>query len=397
MRFRLETPLATEVQRDLEERIRLFSESIEAVRFCGAVQAATAVEVDYTSDKAPHALEQSIRAIIDDVLLSARRIVHKTVFERDVPVANFDPHPELIASRQIVATAPGEYVYQGGFLRLMQTLDKLAARALGGLGCVDQSYPAFLVAEPLFALNYFETMSQHIFFPVSLKGSYEEIAAFCARHKRANNHDRRLELRSGEFTQPRLVASPTVCFHCFSALTESLVPREGLAFTGANKCHREERSALNGLERLQSFTMREGIFVGDEEFVGQRFEDCMALVKHFYGEVLGLKFRIRSANDPFFGRVGSMSQIFQAAMDLKYEVQVYLPYGDRYLACGSVNNHLATMATAFNFRFHDRDKPSPVSMCMGIGFERLALALMAQRGALPEEILANLSASMADV
>ncbi len=390
MKFKPTTPIPIEHQRDLEERILLFSESIEQVSFACDAQAIAEVEVHYAADRAPHDLDDSIRRIIDDVQVSSRKIVHKTVFEHEVPVACFDPQPGLLESRQIVATAPGEYVFQGAFLRLMQALDGLAARHLRALGCVEQAYPSFLNATPLFALNYYETMSQHIFFPVSLKGSYDTIAGFCERHKRANNPQRKLALQPGEFDQPRVIASPTVCFHCFSALCDSQIPVEGLAFTGIARCHREERSALRGLERLQSFTMREGIFVGNQEFVRERFEQSIALVKRLYAEELGLKFRIRSANDPFFGRVGALSQIFQSAMDLKYEVQVYLPYCDRYLACGSVNNHMSTMADAFGFSFLDGASPSPVSMCIGIGFERLALALMAQRGQLPEPLLAAL-------
>ena len=392
MKFALKPALSTEHGRDLEERLLLFNECVREVRCRVGPQGVEEIEVEMSEARAPDGFEAAVKNIIDDVRLASRKVAYKTVYETDVAVQRFNPHPALLENHEIVPTAPGEFVFQGDFLQVMRTLDRVVGARFHHMGCKEQSYPSFLNANPLFALNYYETMSQHLFFAVSLKGSYDTISAFSQRHRRTAGQAQTLEFHEGEYVQPRVVASPSVCFHCFSALQNRQIARDGAAFTGQNKCHREERSGVRGLERLQSFTMREAIFAGDEEFVAQRFAECLEFVKRFFGEDLGLRFRLRSAGDVFFGQLGALSQIYQSAMDLKYEIQVYLPYADSYLACGSVNNHMSTMAKAFDFRFDDGSEGLPASMCIGIGYERLALVLMAQKGLLPAQLLPVLRA-----
>ncbi|MFZ8477870.1 hypothetical protein ACO1MN_16550, partial [Staphylococcus aureus] len=78
--------------------------------------------------------------------------------------------------------------------------------------------------------------------------------------------------------------------------------------------------------------MREYIFVGTDNFIEEKFEAMLGFAKKLFGEYLDLDFKISGAGDPFFGRIGSMQAVFQNAHHLKYELQVFLPYRNIYLA-----------------------------------------------------------------
>ena len=246
------------------------------------------------------------------------------------------------------------------------------------MGCNEQHYPLIFNAGPLFKINYFQTMGHHLFFPKSLRGDYKIIQEFSERNKGSNNKTQKIDFSTDDFSSSNNILSPTVCFHCFSALANTTLEKEYYSFTGTNKCVRQERSAATGLERLNTFNMREAIFIGDEELIKNTYRKCESFAKDIFGKKLNLKFRIKTANDPFFGRTGVKKQIYQRAFTLKLEIQVYLPYVEKYVACGSINNHISTMSDAFQFKSKSGNKYE--SMCIGIGFERLALAILAQKG-----------------
>ena len=89
-----------------------------------------------------------------------------------------------------------------------------------------------------------------------------------------------------------------------------------------------------------------------------------------------LNFSIEIANDPFF--IGKLSKnIFQHAHELKYEILTEVPFLKKKIAVGSVNFHLDTFGRAFNIK---NKKKFIYSGCIGVGFERLMLALYSQHG-----------------
>ena len=59
------------------------------------------------------------------------------------------------------------------------------------------------------------------------------------------------------------LASPTVCYHCFSALKNQTIRR--IPYTASSKCTRKI-GELNSLARLSNFTMREIIFLGSDQY-----------------------------------------------------------------------------------------------------------------------------------
>ena len=70
-------------------------------------------------------------------------------------------------------------------------------------------------------------------------------------------------------------------------------------------------------------------------------------------------------------------KVFQDAMDLKYEIIAEIPFLKKEIAVGSINFHLNTFGKAFKIK---RKGKFIYSGCIGIGFERLLLALYSQHG-----------------
>ena len=116
------------------------------------------------------------------------------------------------------------------------------------------------------------------------------------------------------------ILSPTVCYHCFETLRNQTVPVDGALYTAIAPCHRHESRNISGLSRLQSFTMREIIFFGSDDFVEMNRNEIQEHCKSYFIE-LGLKFRIVTASDPFFTSGAESKRIYQSALALKYEIQ----------------------------------------------------------------------------
>ena len=64
-------------------------------------------------------------------------------------------------------------------------------------------------------------------------------------------------------------------------------------------------------------------------------------------------------------------------MDLKYEIVANIPFLKNDIAIGSINFHFNTFGKAFNI---SKNGQFIFSGCIGIGFERLLLALYSQHG-----------------
>jgi hypothetical protein len=93
---------------------------------------------------------------------------------------------------------------------------------------------------------------------------------------------------------------------------------------------------------------------------------------------LDLTYTIRTATDPFFVGTYTEQTANQAAFDLKYEIRAALPYKDGTLAAGSYNRHGDFFGRTLDISNQDGSPAS--TSCVGIGYERLALAFVAQHG-----------------
>ncbi len=173
-----------------------------------------------------------------------------------------------------------------------------------------------------------------------------------------------------------LVLSPAACYPVYPlAAGQGPIPAGGLRFDVACDCFRREPSRL--LDRLQSFRMREYVFIGSPREVTNFREFWIERAGQF-AEELRLPHRIAAASDPFFGRTGQVMAISQLQQSLKFELLVPVLSEARQTACMSFNYHLDHFGQIWGLR--DAAGAVAHTGCVAFGVDRLAVALFCEHG-----------------
>jgi len=173
-----------------------------------------------------------------------------------------------------------------------------------------------------------------------------------------------------------LVLSPAACYPIYPLVaSRGDVPAGGLIFDVACDCFRREPSKM--LDRLQSFRMREYVFIGTPREVNDFRRRWMARAPEF-ADQLGLNWRIDHASDPFFGRGGKLMAVSQVEQELKFELLIPVHSAEQPTACMSFNYHRDHFGTAWSLRTEAGEVAH--TGCVAFGIDRLALALFATHG-----------------
>jgi len=178
-----------------------------------------------------------------------------------------------------------------------------------------------------------------------------------------------------------LVLSPAACYPVYPLAAErGALPANGLTFDVACDCFRHEPSP--NLDRMQSFRMREYVFIGAPEQVTQFrarwVERAQGIVQQ-----LGLTHRLAGASDPFFGRVGKIMAVSQMEQALKLELLIPVRSTEEPTACMSFNCHQDHFGATWGLR--TADGAVAHTGCVAFGIDRLALALFVQHGLEPRK------------
>lgn len=181
---------------------------------------------------------------------------------------------------------------------------------------------------------------------------------------------------TGSLLPSDLVLSPAACYPVYPlAATRGAVPRGGLRFDVACDCFRHEPS--RDLDRLQSFRMREYVWIGSPQQVHDFRERWMARGQAL-ASALGLAATVAPASDPFFGRTGRVMAVSQLQQALKFELLVPVRSAEEPTACMSFNCHRDHFGTIWGLR--DMGGDVAHTGCVAFGMDRLALALFATHG-----------------
>jgi seryl-tRNA synthetase len=173
-----------------------------------------------------------------------------------------------------------------------------------------------------------------------------------------------------------LVLSPAACYPVYPlAARRGAVPHGGLIFDVASDCFRREPS--RDLDRLQSFRMREFVFIGAPD-AATSFRDDWQVRAGDFVDALGLTSRIDPASDPFFGRGGAMVGRFQVEQALKFELMVPVRSAESPTACMSFNCHRDHFGQTWGLT--SEDGATAHTACVAFGMDRLAAALFAAHG-----------------
>ncbi|MFI7442685.1 hypothetical protein [Nonomuraea indica] len=173
-----------------------------------------------------------------------------------------------------------------------------------------------------------------------------------------------------------LVLTPAACYHVYP-LFEGHVLDAPAEISVLADCHRQEATSEPG--RLRSFRMFETVRLGGAEDCLAWRDDRLDRLAHWL-ETLGVPAERRPANDPFWGRPGRLLASAQRADGLKWELAADVADGVRQ-AVVSVNYHKEHFGAAFGIREAGREPAH--TACLGVGLERLLLALRHAHGPTP--------------
>ena len=332
-------------------------------------------EKDYLVDN--EKLKEEILKMSSTVLDSFDRVEVNIVFEYDGILSNsVDPMDGLIRTRQVIETYPGVFALQGDILQCINELDKFFKSYALEKGAIEQHFQPTLPAKSFVENGYISSFPQH---PLFVANIYRDINNINSLSKDSKEKPIKLmhQWLDDRIDTHKQILSPTVCYHCFETLRNQTIPINGSLYTAIASCHRHESRNINGLSRLQTFTMREIIIFGSDDFVETNKNEILNHCKSYFID-LGLKFRIVTAVDPFFISGAEAKRIYQSALALKYEIQAYLSHSDTWISVASFNNHQQSLVKPYEISSDSNF--NLFSGCVGYGYERLAYALYAQLG-----------------
>jgi seryl-tRNA synthetase len=173
-----------------------------------------------------------------------------------------------------------------------------------------------------------------------------------------------------------VVLTPAACYPVYPVMARrGPLPAGGKVVDVLSYCFRHEPS----LEptRMQMFRQREYVCLGSPQRITAFREQWLARGLQL-GEALQLPVEIDVANDPFFGRGGKLVAESQRELRLKFELLIPVNDGAPPTACMSFNYHMDHFGSMWGLR--TADGATAHTGCVGIGVERVTLALLRHHG-----------------
>ena len=276
---------------------------------------------------------------------------------------------ELLESGLLIGTsALGVYGRSGRFESIVTGLERL----FGEMAAPTK--PTVLRFPPVYPRADFERTEYIASFP-DLAGIVSSFAHGDREHRELLAAREAGEPYEGFLTPSDVVLTNAIC-HPLYATLEGRLPEGGAHFDLSGYGFRHEPSV--DPMRMQSFRMRELVFVGTPEGAQSHrdtyLDHALAVLRS-----LGLAVDAVPANDPFFGRAGRMLVSEQLRENLKIEMVVPI-YGDlaEPTAIGSANCQREHLTAAFGILTADGEQAH--GACVAFGTERVTLALLRTHG-----------------
>lgn len=276
---------------------------------------------------------------------------------------------ELLAAGILIATAvPGIYGRSQAFERVITGLDSLLGEMAAPLNATVLRFP------PVYPRVDFERTDYIASFP-DLSGVVSSFTRGDREHRELLSAREDGHAWDGWLDPTAVVLTNAIC-HPLYATLEGRLPEGGGVYDLFGYGFRHEPSV--DPMRMQSFRMREFVFVGAPEDA-QSYRDTWLDIAVDTLASLGLAVSAVPANDPFFGRAGKMLVSAQLRENLKVEIIVPL-YGDLHegTAIASANCQRDHLTSPFGI--HTADGALAHGACVAFGMERSALALFRTHG-----------------
>ncbi len=332
--------------------------------------------------------ERDQKEVQEQIAILYNMIEDGSLGDKEVPIKTLEDHSgepmansvsifeQLLENGDIRQTAKGTYAYSRLFLKVFQYFDrKIDDYARATFGEVQEySFPVLHAIDQYEKGGYFENFPHYMMFQTSMKKDIKILDRF----SKSGIGDGSV---LAEMRTPENVLRHAACVPVYEMLeNEAVTGARPIEFLVSGTCFRDEGSNIFELTRLNEFHMKEYVFVGTP---GQ-CEDRMQVAKglwDFWQEVFRVNARLDTANDSFFASNYKKLRFFQILGDSKREFKWKIPAHDSYTACGSMNFHRTHFSKPYNIRNESQDYC--YTSCLAFGIERLAFALLSQKGADP--------------
>lgn len=236
----------------------------------------------------------------------------------------------------------------------------------------DVKIPSMISTDIIDKAGYFETANQHLSFVSPINNNPELFKKFLPAWKEIKEKENHQQLHQF-LKEPRDILNPALCLHCYPFFQNLEVNQDELiSLTVYGNVFRDESGNLNNNERLREFSMREGVFLGNEKSLKdvhiKLIDFCIS-----FGELLGITFTIENANDMFFNENADKQLFSQLISDNKLEMVFLDPQSNKSFSIASINKHQTHFSSRFNLTNLDKEILS--TMCIGFGFNRIIYAL----------------------
>jgi seryl-tRNA synthetase len=265
----------------------------------------------------------------------------------------------------------GVYGYSGRYQTVVRALDGLVT-GLGGDLFEPVTFPPVLARPTFDRTDYLRS------FP-DLMGS---VHVFTGGEREHRLLTRRYEDRGdwSDLLEPSEVVLSSAACHPLYALASGRLPEDGRRFEIQNWCFRHEPSTDPA--RMVAFRMHELVFMGSPA-AAQSYRDTMLPRGVDLLAALGLPMEVVPANDPFFGRVGTMMASAQLEDNLKLEGVTPICSEERPTAIISGNCARDHFGDPFGISTVDGEVAH--TSCVAFGIDRITLALLHRHGLDPSD------------
>ena len=317
-----------------------------------------------------------VGAMTNGVFAPPLRVVEERSYEMS---CRTDPMPDLLTQGEVVPEGPGCFMLGPILSKVIDYFESRLLDVAQSMQAAPFRFPALIPAGYMEKVKYFQNFPHSLTFATHLRENLPDIEKFSCE---AVTKEGRIDVARDVYASAPAILAPTVCHHLYFGLNGRRLPATGMTVTASGHCFRYESRNMRSLERLWDFTMREIIFVGTSEFVRSKLDECRERIRPILAD-FKITHTVMTASDPFFIGTFRDQAAYQAAFELKHEIRAALPYKNDTLAIGSFNRHSDFFGRTLDIRLEDGSAAH--TGCVGIGFERLVLAFVAQHGTDPAD------------
>jgi seryl-tRNA synthetase len=251
---------------------------------------------------------------------------------------------------------------------------------------IDRLVTTVMVDRPAEALSFPPVMARWVFDKTDYLKSFPDLMG--SVHTFRGTDRQHMELNSryedgGDWATCLVPAEVVLCSatcHVIYPLCTGQLPSEGRRFEVNGYCFRCEPSI--DPSRMQAFRMHEYVYVGDPDTAQSHRDDGLRRGLELLSR-LGLEVEAVPANDPFFGRLGTMLAQNQLEEALKMEIVTPVCSEEKPTAIMSANCHRDHFGTPFAIT--DKNGGVAHSACVAFGVDRVTLALLRRHGLEPSD------------